>query len=258
MIDIHNHIVFGVDDGSRSLEESLAMVDLYMKSGFNEIIATSHFDRSRYMVDASEIRDKVSLLNEKIKEKGLDFKIYPGHEIQVEVGMEKKLATGELLRLNDTRYVLCELSFVNKPNFLRELFYSLQLEGYVPIIAHAERYPYVASDIDWLIDFIKMGALIQVNYSSIKSNYETTKSLLERNMVHILATDAHQSEWRKPYINDYKEEILKIISEEKFEKLSTSNPSLVLRDQFIASEHEKILIEKKKEKRSIFSFWRRK
>lgn len=257
MIDIHNHIVYGVDDGSRSIDESLAMVDLYMKSGFSEIIATSHFDRSRYMVDASEIRDKVSILNEKIKEKGLDFKIYPGHEIQVEVGMEKKLASGELLRLNDTRYVLCELSFVNKPNFLKDLFYNLQLDGYVPIIAHAERYPYVARDIDWLIDFIKMGALIQVNYSSIKSNYETIKSLLERNMVHLIATDAHQSGWRNPYINEYKEEILKIVSEDKFYKLSTSNPSLVLRDQFIPSEHEKILINNKKEKRSIFSFWRR-
>lgn len=258
MIDIHNHIVYGVDDGSRSLDESMKMVDLYMKAGFTEIIATSHFDRSRYMVEASEIREKVDLLNKAIEDRGLSFKIHPGHEIQVEAGMENKLKTGELLTLNDTRYVLCELSFVNKPNFLEELFYSLGLEGYVPIIAHAERYPYVEKDIDLLLDFIKKGALVQINYSSIKSHKEVTKTLLERNMVHIIGTDAHQSEWRSPEIGGYKREILEIIGEEKFKKLSSTNPSLIIKDQFISSEYDKVIVNKKKEKKSIFNFWRRK
>lgn len=258
MIDIHNHIVYGVDDGARSLDESMKMVDLYMKAGFSEIIATSHFDRSRYMVEASEIIEKVDLLNRAIEDRGLSFKIHSGHEIQVEPGMEKKLKTGELLTLNDSRYVLCELSFVNKPNFLGELFYSLGLEGYVPIIAHAERYPYVEKDIDWLLDFIKKGALVQINYSSIKSHKEITKTLLERNMVHLIGTDAHQSEWRSPEITAYKEEILEIIGEDKFKKLSFTNPSLIINDQFISSEYDKVKVNKKKEKKSIFNFWRRK
>lgn len=234
------------------------MVDLYMKAGFTEIIATSHFDRSRYMVEASEIREKVDLLNKAIEDRGLSFKIHPGHEIQVEPGMEKKLKTGELLTLNDSRYVLCELSFVNKPYFLGELLYSLGLEGYVPIIAHAERYPYVEKDIDWLLDFIKKGALVQINYSSIKSHKEVTKTLLERNMVHIIGTDAHQSEWRSPEIGEYKREILEIIGEDKFKKLSSTNPSLIINDQFISSEYDKVKVNKKKEKKSIFNFWRRK
>lgn len=258
MIDIHNHIVYGADDGSRSLDESMKMVDLYMKAGFSEIIATSHFDRSRYMVDPSEIREKVYILNKTIEDRGLAFKIHPGHEIQVEAGMEKKLKSGDLLTLNDSRYVLCELSFVNKPNFLGELFYSLGLEGYVPIIAHAERYPYVEKDIDWLLDFIKKGALVQINYSSIKSHKEITKTLLERNMVHLIASDAHQSEWRNPEITAYKEEILEIIGKEKFEKLTMTNPSLIIGDQFISSEYDKVKVEKKKEKKSIFNFWRKK
>ncbi len=244
MIDIHNHIIYGVDDGSRNIDESLRMIDLYKEAGFNKIIATSHYDRSRYMVDSNEIRKKVE--------------IYPGHEVQVEPGIIKKIKSGEILTLNDSRYVLCELSFVNKPNFLKDLFYNIQLEGYIPIIAHAERYPYVEKDISWLEEFIKSGALIQINYSSIKSHYETTKSLLERNMVHIIGTDAHQSEWRSPDIRSYKDEILEIVTEDKFETLATINPAKVINDQFISSGYDKIIKPKEKKKKSIFNFWRKK
>ena len=258
MIDIHNHIIYGVDDGSRSLDESLSMIKLYIEAGFTEIIATSHFDRSRYMVDAQEIREKVAIINDELAKMGIDFKVHPGHEIQVEIDMLKKIREGSLLRLNDSRYVLCELPFGSKPNFLKDLIYKIQLEGYVPIIAHAERYSYVESDIDWLVDFIKMGALIQINYSSINSHYETTKTLLERNMVHIIATDAHQSEWRNPYIVDYKEKILGLIGQDKFDKLARLNPGLVISDKYIDSEYDNVVKKEKEEKRSIFNFWRRK
>ena len=258
MIDIHNHIVYGVDDGSRNLDESIKMVELYKKAGFDQIIATSHYDKSRYTVDANEIKEKVSIINDEIEKRTLDFKVYPGHEIQVELDMIKKIKSGDLLTLNNSRYVLCELSFVNKPTFLKDLFYNLELVGYVPIIAHVERYPYVENNIEWLEDFIKMGALIQINYSSIKSNYEITRELLERNMVHIIGTDSHQSEWRNPDIRAYKDEILKIVSEERFEILSTINPAKVINDEFISSEYDKIIKPEKREKKGIFNFWRRK
>ena len=258
MIDIHNHIVYGVDDGSRNLDESIKMVELYKKAGFDQIIATSHYDKSRYTVDANEIKEKVSIINDEIEKRTLDFKVYPGHEIQVELDMIKKIKSGGLLTLNNSRYVLCELSFVNKPTFLKDLFYNLELEGYVPIIAHVERYPYVENNIEWLEDFIKMGVLIQINYSSIKSNFEITRELLERNMVHIIGTDSHQSEWRNPDIRAYKDEILKIVSEERFEILSTINPAKVINDEFMSSEYDKIIKPEKREKKGIFNFWRRK
>jgi len=258
MIDIHNHIVYGVDDGSRNLDESIKMVELYKKAGFDQIIATSHYDKSRYTVDANEIKEKVSIINDEIEKRTLDFKVYPGHEIQVELDMIKKIKSGDLLTLNNSRYVLCELSFVNKPTFLKDLFYNLELEGYVPIIAHVERYPYVENNIEWLEDFIKMGVLIQINYSSIKSNFEITRELLERNMVHIIGTDSHQSEWRNPDIRAYKDEMLKIVSEERFEILSTINPAKVINDEFISSEYDKIIKPEKREKKGIFNFWRRK
>lgn len=258
MIDVHNHIIYGVDDGSRDLDESLRMVELYKEAGFNQIIATSHYDKSRYMVDPTEIRQKVAILNGEIEKRKLDFKVYPGHEVQVDLDMIKKIKSKDLLSLNDSRYVLCELSFVNKPNFLKDLFYSLQLEGYIPIIAHAERYPYVENNIGWLEDFIKAGALIQINYSSIKSSHEVTRALLERNMVHIIGTDAHQSEWRSPDIRSYKDEILEIIPEDRFETLATINPAKVINDQFISSGYDKIVRLKEKKKKSIFNFWRKK
>lgn len=255
MIDIHNHIIYGVDDGSRSLEESMEMVDLYKKAGFDKIIATSHFDRARYMVDANEIREKCQILNAEIARNNIDFKIYPGHEIQVEPNTTKLINDKTLNTLADSRYVLLELSFLNPPLFLKDLIYNLQLEGYVPIIAHAERYTYVKKNIDYLLEFIKMGALIQANYSSISKD-ATLKTMLERNMVHILATDAHQSEWRSPDIREYKNEIIDIIGETKFETLATTNPSKIISDEYISSAYDEIrIVEKKK---SIFNFWRKK
>lgn len=258
MIDIHNHIIYGVDDGSRSIDESLEMVNLYKKAGFSEIIATSHYDKSRYITHPDDIIKKADILNNRFEKEGIDFKIYPGQEIQVEVDTLEKIKNGEVLSLNNSRYVLCELSFASKPNFLKDLIYQMQLEGYVPIIAHAERYPYVSEDINWLLDFIKMGALIQVNYSSIKSHRDTMRRLLERNMVHIIATDAHQSKWRSPYIVECKDEIIDIVGEDKFDKLSRINPNLVIEDKYIDSEYGNIIKERKKEKRSFLRFWRKK
>lgn len=257
MIDIHNHIIYGVDDGSRDIEESLRMIEIYKEASFDQIIATSHYDSSRYKVDAGEIKEKVQILNAEIDKLGLDFRIYPGHEIQVELDMIKKLKSGELLTLNGSKYVLCELSFVNKPNFLKDLFYNMQLEGYIPIIAHAERYPYVEDHIEWLEDFIKAGALVQINYASIKSHADTTRELLQRNMVHIIGTDAHQSEWRSPDILAYKDEIENIISTETFDKLSTINPQKVIDNDFISSDYDKIIRPVEKKKKGIFSFWRK-
>ncbi|MDY3006745.1 CpsB/CapC family capsule biosynthesis tyrosine phosphatase [Anaerococcus porci] len=259
MIDIHNHIVYGVDDGSKSLDESLKMVDIFMENGFTDIIATSHYDPGRYMVKASEINDKVKVLNEEVKKRGLDFKIYKGHEIQIQPDSLKKIKEGKLLKLNDSRYILLELSFLNKPTFLKDLIYNIELEGLIPIIAHAERYPYVEKNIDYLLEFIKMGALIQANYSSIRSHRDTLTELLMRNMVHILATDSHQAVWRSPNIGDYKKEIADIIGDEKLEVLSTMNPKKVLEDEFLSSSYDYIIkAEDKPKKRSIFSFWRKK
>lgn len=258
MIDIHNHIIYGVDDGSRSIEESLEMINLYRKAGFSKIIATSHYDKSRYITYPDDIIKKADILNSRLEKEGIDFRIYPGQEIQIEIDTLEKINNGDVLSLNNSRYVLCELSFASKPNFLKDLIYQMQLEGYVPIIAHAERYPYVSEDINWLLDFIKMGALIQVNYSSIKSHHDTMKELLERNMVHIIATDAHKSKWRSPYIVECKDEIIDIIGEDKFEKLSNINPNLVIEDKYIDGEYDSIVKEHKKERRSFLKFWRNK
>ena len=257
MIDIHNHIIYGVDDGSRSLDESMKMVEIYMENGFDSIIATSHYDRSRYMVSPDEIREKSSILNKECQKRGLDFKIYSGHEVQIEPNILDYFEKGMVQSLNNSRFILLELPFINKAIYAKDLIYKAQLEGYVPIIAHAERYAY--SDISYIKEFIKLGALVQVNYSSMKSHKDLMEGLLKRNMVHILATDAHQSEWRSPKIGDYKEEIVDLVGDGKFEEISTTNPKRIINDEFISPNYKGIKdLDQKKPKRSIFNFWRRK
>lgn len=254
MIDIHSHIIYGVDDGSRCLDESLKMIEIYISNGFNKVVATSHYDIDRYMVKSCKIREKVKILNEEIDKRGLDFKIYPGHEIQFHANMIDNLRNGIIQTLNNSRYILFELPFSSKPIYLKDLIYEIQLEGFTPIIAHAERYDYLS--LSFIRELINIGCLIQVNYSSIDNSYKKMKRMLEDDLVHIIATDSHQAEWRSPDISLYKDKILAIIGLDKFKELSLINPNKVINDEFIKIDYEKN--EKVKRKKSIFNFWRRK
>src|SRR5699024_1393651 len=131
--------------------------------GYKGAIITPHYDPGRYEVSSDKIYPKIEELKSMIKEEGLNFEIFPGNEIQIDENTIKLLKEGKILRLNDSRYILCELPFFTKPIYAREIFYQIQLEGWTPIMAHPERYSYTENNIDWLKDFIKSGVLLQLN-----------------------------------------------------------------------------------------------
>ena len=263
LYDIHTHIVFGVDDGSRSIEESIEMIKQYIDSGFSGIIATSHYDKGRYLATKDKVLNGVEKIKEELERQNIDFEIYPGNEIQIDTDTIKDINDGKVMRLNNSRYVLCELPFLTKPNYAENLFYEMQLNGWVPIIAHAERYSYVQEDPEYLLPFIKSGCLVQMNLSSLNrpDSRDVSYKLLERNMVHLLGTDAHQSKWRSPEVKEEIEKIKTIISEEKFELLLSTNPRKVIDNKKISSDYNEIRQEKKdnlksdKKDRKWFKFW---
>ncbi|WP_425538132.1 tyrosine-protein phosphatase [Microaceticoccus formicicus] len=253
MIDIHNHIIPGVDDGSVSIEDSMEMVKQYIASGYKGVICTSHHYPQKYDVTAEMIKDGIKLLNEECKKQGLVFSFYPGNEIYLDESTLTKLDKREISSLNGSRYVLIELPFLTKPHYARSLIYQLQLKGYIPILAHVERYKYVQDDLDWLLDFIKSGCLMQVNISSISRDknsdeYKTIMTLLKRNMVHFIATDAHRSTWRTPEVSKELEMFRKVLGADEFQRVALVNPVKVISDEFISSAYEKIIFEEEKEK----------
>lgn len=259
MYDTHCHLIFGEDDGSRSLEESIDMVKTYKDQGYEGLILTSHYDEDRYLVTADRVLAKMEILKEELRKLNIDFDLYPGNEIQINANTLDLLKEGRILSLNKSRYVLCELPFSTKPIYAREVFYQLQLEGYVPIIAHAERYDYIRHDLDWYYDFIKAGCLLQMNLSSLTSPSlkEHSEEMLRRNMIHLVGTDAHQSEWRSPNVKKELERLKELVGSESFTKLTQINPKKIIDDEFISSAYDDLVMDKEDKKRKKwFEFWR--
>lgn len=260
MYDIHCHLAYGLDDGSRSIEESIEMINIYKENGFKGAILTSHYDTSRYLVTADKVNENLEILREKLQENKIEFELYPGNEIQIDDSSISRIKKGELNRLNNSRYVLCELPFLTRPNYLTSIFYQMQLEGWIPIIAHPERYSYVISNPRWLNQFIKTGCLLQMNLSSL--NKEDTRNtalfLLDNDMIHMVATDSHQSEWRSPNVNKLLMDLKEIVGEKKYIDLTDINPKKVIDDIFISSNYKELedIENRKRDKRKWYQFWR--
>ncbi len=196
MIDIHTHIVPGVDDGSPDLETSIAMIKHEINIGVTEIICTPHHIYSRYEKSVEEIKKQFKLLEDEVKKLNLPIQLYLGQEIcythrEDILGMLKE---GKLLTLNNTNRVLLEFSFHREPEDLLDIIYNFNVNGYEIIIAHVERYEWM--DYSKVVALKNEGAKIQINsnsYLGMTSWHEKrfVKKLLKHNLVDFVASDTH-------------------------------------------------------------------
>ncbi|MDO5047845.1 MAG: protein tyrosine phosphatase [Anaerococcus sp.] len=258
MYDIHSHLIFGEDDGSKSLDESIEMVRAYKKMGYEGTIVTPHFDKGRYLVTSELIEKKLKIIEERLAEERIDFKLYPGNEIQIDFDTIDLIKSGKVFRLNNSSYVLCELPFASFPSFAKDLFYQMALEGWTPIIAHPERYTYTRENIPWLKDLIKSGALLQLNLSSLgsDSSKDLAIDLLESRMVSLIGTDTHQMTYRSPLLEEEMGLAREILGEDSLRELIYTNPLRVIEDRPIANPYENIRKEEPKKKKPWYKFWR--
>lgn len=238
MIDLHSHIIPCVDDGSASLEESIALINEAKKAGFKGIFLTSHYIHNDNYISTPEERD---LLRAKLDEYNLGVKLYSGAEIFVIPEIKSLLINGNVQTLNKSKYVLIELPLNQKITRLKDIIYDILSLHLIPIIAHPERYSFVQEDPNTLLELLEMGALMQSNYASIigfygKSAQNTVKILLKHNMIHFFGTDTHRANTIYPQINTIKAELIKIIGKEKFIELSETNPKCVVEDDCISVE----------------------
>ena len=137
MIDIHSHLVYDVDDGARTLEDTLYMLKEAEKAGFTDIILTPHYMENYYEVPSSEISDKIE--NIKKNAQNIKIKLHQGNEIYATENIVELLNSNIAMSLNNSRYVLFELPMKNMPMNLEQIFYLLLQAGKLPVIAHPER-----------------------------------------------------------------------------------------------------------------------
>ena len=187
MIDIHSHLVYGVDDGSKTIEDTIYMLKEAKKVGFTDIICTPHYMESNYEVPCNEIFNRI--LNVQKLTEEINIKIHQGNEIYANENIIEYIKSKQAMSLNNSRYVLIEFPMQNKPMNIDQVIYLLLQEGKTPIVAHPERYSYVRETPNMLLEYIEQGVLFQTNYGSIIGVYgneikETAKKLLTHNMIH--------------------------------------------------------------------------
>lgn len=240
MIDFHTHILPNLDDGAKSIEETFTLIKEAKEAGFTKIISTTHYFEGYYESNNIERKTWIDNLNSKIE----DVKLYLGNEIFISDKIIEFIKENKAATIGNSKYVLFELPMNNKPMNLKETIYKLQDAGYVPIIAHPERYAYIQENPNLLVDLIEMGALFQANYGSIIGVYgnkakEAVKKLLKNNMIHFLGTDVHRPNSIYAKMPLILTELKKVISEDTFKKLSLENAQKVLDNQDIDIETPK-------------------
>lgn len=203
-VDIHAHILPGIDDGASDMETAIGMLDI---AAFEDkescIIATPHYIFGSLQNGAAKVEGKLEELRKAASDKALKLDLRRGCEIFLSTEVPELLDSGEISTLAGSSYVLVELPMMSIPEYTADVLYQLKLKGYNPIIAHPERYRDVIADPNRLLEYLQRGIYFQINASSLKGLYgkkirETALILLKHNMVHFVASDAHTCRSRSP------------------------------------------------------------
>lgn len=193
MTDVHAHILPFVDDGSASVEDSISLVKTLVSQGVDKIILTPHYKVGRYEQDNCNLKAKFEEFCKVVEDNGINVKLYLGEEIFCDKKIYDLLKENKVLTINETKYILIEFDYFNYID-ISDYVFNLKTLGYIPVIAHIERYSYL--NIETLIDIKSSGALIQVNASSVTgdSGKQTQKKVLATikcGLVDFVTTDIH-------------------------------------------------------------------
>lgn len=238
MIDMHSHIVFDVDDGSESLEESIEMIRTAKERGIKAMFATPHFIEGSMTAESIEVNERLAILRRELKKQAIDMPIYCGHEIFLDYDSLAHLKEGLSLSLNNTKYVLMEMPMQFPLNNLEDILFEFTVNGYVPIIAHPERYLYVQEDIDKVARWIKLGVLFQMNLTTMYGRYgqaakKTAIKMLKRQMYHFVGTDVHSNTSTALSIATPLKRVRDIVGDEVYNDIVCSNPQMVIENRDI-------------------------
>ena len=237
-IDIHCHIMPGVDDGSPDTATSLEMLRIAEKNGITHMILTPHHKPMHHNVSPEHNVLYRKKLLENAKAAGIKVKLFSGNEIYYSDETMEELLRGEICSLAGSDYVLVEFHPSNPFKAIKNAAYRVQGAGYIPIIAHVERYADIVQHPARVGDLIEMGCYIQVNASSIMGRYglgisHFTKKLLKEEQVHFVASDAHDAAGRAPKLLECRKFVEKKYGEDYANHLFCINPANVIRNDHI-------------------------
>lgn len=235
MIDLHSHLLPGIDDGPKSLQESLKMARIYEKAGYRQVVATPHWiPGTSWMPTPGEIRVQVDSLNQRIKDEGINLSVLPGMEIALDPQIPLLLEEEKLQPLGEKSYVLIETPYQMLPLGWEQVFFAIASRGYAVLLAHPERCTQLA-DKPMLFDaFIEKGIYLQINWDSFlgyqgRETAKLARYLAAKGYIHCLATDSHDVDHRHAgNVQRAAREVENLVGPHNLQLLAMENPARVL------------------------------
>ena len=234
MIDIHCHILPGIDDGPESIGEALEMCRAAASDGIKTIVATPHFRPGSNEFTGPKILEAAGTLQSAVMNDGIDIRILPGAEVAVSPEMPSYLTARKHLTINHNgRYFLTEFSSLSVPPNWDNFLLSFLVSGLVPIIAHPERNAWFAAHPDALSHVVERGVMVQITAMSVTGHLgpearDFSVHLLKRGLVHMIASDGHSSDSRPPVLSGAMDLVSDLLGEERARAMVTSVPEAVI------------------------------
>ena len=193
--DMHSHLIPGIDDGSKSMEESIQLIKELCELGFKKLITTPHIMSDFYKNTPENILSGLEKVQAAVKEECLPVTITAAAEYYLDDGFVQKLENEKLLCIKDN-YLLFEISYVNAPENMMDIIFRMQVQGYKPIMAHPERYPFWFNNLDFYKSLRDQGVLLQLNVNSLSGYYgpeakRTAEKMIDMELVDLIGTDTH-------------------------------------------------------------------
>ena len=259
MIDLHGHYLPGVDDGAENQEMSLAMLRLAENDGISAVVATPHaFSRMGTIKEIDALRGRYDEWQAAVAESGLSIKTLRGAEVFFTSDLIPLLRDHrDLLTINNGSYFILEYPPDTIYAHSREFIYQVLNEGFIPIVSHAERNAEIQRSPAVLRELVKAGALCQVNAGSLRGDFghaarECVHELVNANLVHVIASDAHDLERRRPGLS-YVRPLLSGVDPEKIDLYLDGIPAAIIADEAIPDIGEPV---SSRGRRSFFDFFR--
>lgn len=233
MIDLHCHILPGLDDGAADLAAALDMARAFVADGVSVVACTPHILPGLYHNTGAGIRRAVADLQGVLEQEGIPLKLVPGADNHITPDCVAKLGTGELLALADSRYVLIEPPHHVAPQRLETMFFDLLTAGYVPILTHPERLRWIEAQFTAIQRLAGAGVWMQITASSLAGAFGSSaqywaERMLDEGRVHILATDAHDTRRRYPDLGRGRALAARRVGEREARHLVATRPQAVL------------------------------
>ncbi|WMJ85797.1 CpsB/CapC family capsule biosynthesis tyrosine phosphatase [Anaerocolumna sp. MB42-C2] len=237
-IDIHDHILPGVDDGAQSMEQTLRMFKIAYEEGIRTVIATPHFYTGSKIPSMAELRDCLIRVTEELNKVLPQMSLYLGGEIYYSQKCISLLINKQIPALADSRYLLVEFQVMAEYQYIKKAVQEILINGYIPILAHIERYESLVKELGQVQELVNMGAYVQINAQSIMGDNgftykRITRKLLKNNLVHIIATDSHNDGEKAPRVKKCAAYLTKKYGEAYTNDLLQENQKKIIRNQYI-------------------------